>query len=83
MKSVYQAWSGTIRFGNVAEERTERGWKYYRVDWVDDEPYERATRDMLELRGEEYDPNYEWYRRDHVRFFEPDVLVETINKLKV
>tara|TARA_Y100000310_G_scaffold129663_1_gene128816 strand:- start:318 stop:542 length:225 start_codon:yes stop_codon:yes gene_type:complete len=74
MKSVYQAWSGTIRFGNVAEERTERGWKYYRVDWVDDEPYERAALN--------FDPSYEWHRRDHVRFFNPEELIKTINRLE-
>ena len=81
MQSVYQAWSGTLRFGNVAEERTERGWKYYRVDWVDDELYEHATHYMLGLRNDEYDPKYEWHRSDHVRLFDPDEFIEAINKL--
>ena len=82
-RPVYQFWSRTLRFGNVAEERTERGWKYYKVNWVDDGAHEQAIQSMLSLRRDEYDANHEWYRRDHINFFEPDKVVARINKLEV
>ena len=82
-KPVYQSWGGTLRFGNVAEEKTERGWKFYKVDWVDDELHERAITSMLSLRRGTYDASHEWHRTDHVRFFEPDEMISTINKLEV
>ena len=82
-KPVYKVWSRRLRFGNVIEERNEKGWSYYKVNWVKDGEYERSIQDMLKLRGEEYDPKYEWYRRDHINFFEPDKVVARINKLEV
>ena len=82
-KPVYQVWGTTLRFGNVAEEKTEKGWKYYKVDWVDDEAHEQATQWMLSLRGDTYDSSYEWHRTDHVRFFEPEEMISRINKLEV
>jgi len=82
-KPVYQVWGTTLRFGNVAEERTERGWKFYKVDWVDDEAHEQATQWMLSLRGDTYDPSHEWHRTDHIRFFEPEEVISRINKLEV
>ena len=82
-KPVYQFWSRTLRFGNVAEERTERGWKYYKVNWVDDGLYEQTIANMLSLRRDEYDPSHEWYRRDHINFFEPESMIKRINMLEV
>ena len=82
-KPVYQYWARTLRFGNVAEERTERGWTYYKVNWVDDGKYESAIQNMLELRRDEYDSDYEWHRRDHIRFFEPEDMIKKINMLEV
>ena len=82
-KPVYQVWGTTLRFGNVAEEKTEKGWKFYKVDWVDDETHEQAVQWMLSLRGDDYNPDHEWYRTDHVRFFEPEEMISRINKLEV
>ncbi len=82
-RPVYQFWSRTLRFGNVAEERTERGWKYYKVNWVDDGAYKQAIQSMLSLRRDEYDPSHEWYRRDHINFFEPESMIKRINMLEV
>ena len=82
-RPVYKVWGNTLRFGNVAEERTERSWKYYKVDWVDDGAHEQAIQSMLSLRRDEYDPSHEWYRRDHINFFEPESMIKRINMLEV
>jgi len=50
---------------------------------VDDELHEQATQWMLSLRGDEYDSQYEWYRTDHIRFFEPEEMISRINMLEV
>lgn len=81
-RPVYKVWGNTLRFGNVAEERTERGWTYYKVNWVDDGRYESAIQNMLELRRDEYDSDYEWHRRDHIRFFEPEDMIQKIDMVK-
>ena len=82
-RPVYKVWGNTLRFGNVAEERTERSWKYYKVDWVDDGAHEQAIQSMLSLRRDEYDPSHEWHRGDHINFFEPEDLIRRINMLEV
>ena len=82
-KPVYQFWSRTLRFGRIAEEKKEGLWKYYKVNWVDDEAHEQAISSMLKLRRDEYDPSHEWHRTDKVNFFEPEELVSRINKLEV
>tara|TARA_Y100000817_G_scaffold205943_1_gene161427 strand:+ start:632 stop:898 length:267 start_codon:yes stop_codon:yes gene_type:complete len=82
-RPVYKVWGNTLRFGNVAEERTERSWKYYKVDWVDDGAHEQAIQSMLSLRRDEYDPSHEWHRGDHINFFEPEDMIRRINMLEV
>ena len=82
-RPVYKVWGNTLRFGNVAEERTERSWKYYKVDWVDDGAHEQAIQSMLSLRRDEYDPSHEWHRGDHINFFEPESMIKRINMLEV
>ena len=82
-RPVYKVWGNTLRFGNVAEERTERSWIYYKDDWVDDGAHEQAIQSMLSLRRDEYDPSHEWHRTDKVNFFEPKELVSRINVLEV
>tara|TARA_Y100000816_G_scaffold145675_1_gene103366 strand:+ start:258 stop:524 length:267 start_codon:yes stop_codon:yes gene_type:complete len=82
-RPVYKVWGNTLRFGNVAEERTERSWKYYKVDWVDDGAHEQAIQSMLSLRRDEYDSSHEWHRGDHINFFEPEDMIRRINMLEV
>ena len=82
-RPVYKVWGNTLRFGNVAEERTERSWKYYKVDWVDDGAHEQAIQSMLSLRRDEYDPSHERHRGDHINFFEPEDMIRRINMLEV
>ena len=82
-RPVYKVWGNTLRFGNVAEERTERRWKYYKVDWVDDGAHDQAFQSMLSLRRDEYDPSHEWHRGDHINFFEPEDMIRRINMLEV
>jgi hypothetical protein len=81
-RSVYQIYGGMLRFGNVKEEKIENGWKFYKIDWVDDEAYNASVANKLFLRREEYNPEWDWYRTDKVNFFDPDEMISRINMLK-
>ena len=81
-KPVYKIWAtNALRFGNVIAEKTKDGWKYVRVDWKDDEAYEMDIKRVVELRNIKYEKEHEWYRIDHVKFFDPLKMVETLGKV--
>ena len=68
-----------LRFGKVAETKACDGWAYVKVDWVDDDEFQRDRRRVINLRG--YDKYSDWYRIDKVSFFDKEKLVTKINKL--
>ena len=81
-KPVYKIWAtNALLFGNVTAEKTKDGWKYVRVDWKNDEAYEIDIERVIKLRNIEYDEERAWHRIDHVKFFNPSEMVETLGKL--
>ena len=81
-KAVYKIWAtNALLFGNVTAEKTKDGWKYVRVDWKNDEAYKMDVTRVVKLRNVEYDKEHEWHRIDHVKFFNPLEMVETLGKL--
>ena len=84
-KSVYTIWGGTVlRFGNITEEKMENRWKYVRVDWKDDEAYDKAAKWKGQMRNIEYpEANLEWYRVDKINIFEPHKMISTIAKVAI
>ena len=65
-KRVYRVWSDTLRHGEIVEEKLERGWKYFRIRWMNDSVYENLCNNS--------EPDNEWYRTDHVVIYNPSKL---------
>jgi|TARA_Y100000034_G_C6789345_1_gene353298 hypothetical protein len=81
-KTVYAIWRERhIRFGVVLEEKIENKWKYVRVDWKDDKAFEMDRDRVTALRNMEIDPQFEWYRIDQIKAFNPMQMVLTLGKL--
>ena len=79
-KSVYHVWdSRNIRFGSVVDEKMEGAWKYLLVAWVDDNIFEDSKK---EVTNPKETPNYpDWYRVDNIKFFEPEDMMSSLQKL--
>ena len=81
-KPVYKVWAtNALRFGNVAEEKTENGRKYVRVDWKDDSAYQMDVKRVTELRNINYDSNHEWDYVGNIKVFDPSKMICTLTKL--
>ena len=81
-KPVYKVWAtNSLRFGKVVEEKTKDNRKYVKVDWKDDEAYERDAARVIKLRNVKHDEEYEWHRIDNVKVFNPSTMISTISKL--
>ena len=79
-KSVWKRHGTILRFGRVEEEKSEGGWKFYSVGWVDDDVYEENMRWAEKMRpGEDF--TKKWYRVDEVNVFQPGKTIETLRKL--
>ena len=82
-KSVWTKHGTSLRFGRVEEEKIEGGWKFYSVEWFDDEKYEEADAWSAWLHRSESPEDFvkKWYRVDEVNVFQPDKTIETLRKL--
>jgi len=80
-KPVYQYWSRNLRFGVVVEEKIKKRWRYCKVDWTNDEIYEKSMNYLVNVRKIEYDKKYDWYRVDKVHVFEPNRIIDKLNVL--
>ena len=79
-KTVWRTFGdNTLRFGTVVEEKTEGGWKFVRVDWVDDHEFKMARQRLIELRG--IDSRSDWDRVDKVAVFNKEELLNKIQKV--
>ena len=83
-KPVWQAWGGTLRWGIIRESIKKGKWKYYNIEWVDDEIYKGAQEDRTRLLGES-GRGYEIYqpvRCDHVQLADLETISASIKKLQ-
>ncbi len=79
-KNVWRTFGNTgLRFGTVVEEKYCGGWKYVRVNWVDDHEFQMDRDRLIKLRGK--DCRSDWDRIDKVSLFDKKELVNKINKL--
>ena len=78
-KFVYTLFGNSLRFGSVIEESNNENWKFVRVDWKDDEKFQNDRERVIQLRG--YDKYSNWYRVDTVTVFDPELMIETIEKI--
>ena len=79
-KTVWRAFGNTgLRFGTVVEEKMSDGWKFVRVDWVDDREFQMDRQRLIDLRG--VDCRSDWDRVDNVSVFDKEEVVSKINKL--
>jgi len=79
-KSVWSKFGGSLRFGNVKEEKIEKGWKFLKINWMDDEAYEASISWKSKMRGGR-DFTKTWYRIDEVKVFTPAKMIGTLKKL--
>ena len=82
-KSVWTKFGTILRFGNVKREKMENGWKFYSVEWLDDDAREEADawRSWLQRSENPEDFVKKWYRVDEVNVFQPEETIETLRRL--
>jgi len=68
-----------FRCGTVVEEKECDGWKFVRVDWIDDDHFEMDRQRLIDLRGKDY--RSDWSRIDKIHVFDKNEMIEKINKL--
>ncbi len=79
-KNVWTLFGNHVfRCGKVIEEDTCDGWKYVKVEWIDDDGFEVDRQRVIRLRG--YDMYSDWYRLDKLHVFDKDALINKISKL--
>ena len=79
-KTVWRTFGNTgFRCGTVVEEQMCDGWKYVRVDWVDDDEFKMDRQRLINLRGKDW--RSDWSRIDKVKVFDKEVMINKINKL--
>tara|TARA_R110000824_G_C14860906_1_gene641177 strand:+ start:339 stop:587 length:249 start_codon:yes stop_codon:yes gene_type:complete len=79
-KTVWRTFGhSSLRFGTVIEEKMSDGWKFVRVDWVDDHEFQMDRQRLIDLRG--VDCRSDWDRIDKVSVFNKEEMFNKINKL--
>ena len=83
-KAVWQAWGGSLRWGIIKSVLRKDRWKYYNIDWIDDEAYEGSQQNRKELMGES-GKDYQIYqpvRCDHVKIADLESINTSVKKLQ-
>ena len=83
-KAVWQAWGGILRWGIIKGILRKDRWKYYNIDWIDDEAYEGSQQYRKELMGER-GKDYQIYqpvRCDHVKIADLESIDASVKKLQ-
>lgn len=70
--NVYQLYGNEFRLGSILKEKAdESGWKFFKIQWVNDERYEKANDWKEHLRNlSKGSLHKEWYRCDEVSLFD-------------
>ena len=68
-----------LRFGTITEEKMCGGWKYVKVNWIDDHEFQMDRDRLIRLRGK--DCRSDWDRIDNVSVFNKEEVINKINKL--
>ena len=72
-KSVYHIHDvNKIQFGNVIEEKTDKTWKWVKINWTNGSPTNIYNSPTVDIQTD-------WFRIDTIQVFEPS---EMINKLQ-
>ena len=68
-KSVYHIHDvNKIQFGNVIDEKSEKTWKWVKVNWLN------GARSNI-YDSPSFDTNANWFRIDTIRVFEPQDMI--------
>jgi hypothetical protein len=74
-KSVYHIHDvNKIQFGNVIDEKSEKAWKWVKVNWLNGQPTNIYN-------SPSFDTNGNWFRVDTIRIFEPRDMINDLQAL--
>ena len=82
---VFQNFGSIHRYGKVKEVLLDMkgdGWKWVKIDWIDDEKFEQAMRWKSKLRNvdqDEFIPEY--YRCDDIQRINIGKVLSTLEKI--
>jgi len=71
----------SLLFGTVREEKTEGGWKYVKVDWINDETRQKYNNWKADLRNEGLNPEYDWFKWSSIRKLDVDSMISDLQKV--
>ena len=84
--TVFQNYGGLHRYGKIKEIKENLkndGWSWFKIEWVDDDPFVRSQRWKAEMRNEDSDhfiPKY--YRADDIQKIDLNKTLKTLVILK-
>jgi hypothetical protein len=81
---VWQAWGGILRWGIIKESIKKGKWKYYNIEWVDDEIYRGAQEYRTKILGKSGEGHeiYPPVRCDHVQLADLETISTAVKKLQ-
>jgi hypothetical protein len=83
-KAVWQSWGGTLRWGIIKSSLRKDKWKYYNIDWINDDVFKGSQEYRKELMGES-GKDYQIYqpvRCDHVKVADLESISASVKKLQ-
>ena len=72
---------GLQRYGKVIKKFQKKdGWTYFDIEWVDDEKYQSAVKNIEQRSNRQYEPKH--YRSDQIHPLNLNKTIQTLLKLK-
>jgi|6_EtaG_2_1085325.scaffolds.fasta_scaffold03688_7 hypothetical protein len=79
---VWNGYSGLLRVGTVKSQRIDKsGWAYYRIDWHNDEKYQKAQ-DSCYAFNENGNYGLEEFKAGQINKVSPEALLEFVKSHK-